>query len=348
MRLDNYKERSDQGSVSVGDDTRLNAKDILKIWLKALVENSPLIIPKDFLKIIDGFKPEVIYTMGADFFTHRIVLYFAKRYGIPVVMHFMDNWRETAFTQDARLLGINRKLECQVEEIEKHMNYGLTISQCMADAYKKEYGHEYFALMHTIKPMDVEEIAHDGLNLVYAGGLHLNRNLMLHELSETIKSMPDVKLFIYTSKDNRTKYESEFSGVNTFFMDALPHSQIEEVYKTADVLVHVESFDKNVVDFTKYSMSTKIPEYMACKKPILCYAPEKLASSQCIVESGAGISVHAAEELCDAIESLRDKTTRISMGFAGLRYANENFSEDALAKVVSYVFSNSVKHGDKE
>ena len=339
LGYDNYMSCADREVGTADKNSRLTLSDIAKTSAKAMIENSAIAAPKAFLREVDEFDPELIYTMGSEFYTHKWVLFFANRYNIPIVMHYMDNWRETAFTQDKRLLWLNKKLNRQVCNLENRMHIGLTISQHMAEAYKTKYKHQYRALMHTVAPLNIKDIAHERLHLVYAGGLHLNRNDTLLLVSNAIAEDKDVKLYIYTSRKNREKYERVFQTKNTEFMDAVPHSRIAEIYENADVLLHVESFDQETVDYTKYSLSTKIPEYMICGKPIICFAPKNLASYRCIVESGAGVGIQTKEELMNSLDLLRDRNMRNQFGEAGKAYAIKHFSDDALMDVLNSVFS---------
>ena len=335
---DNYRECNEQKGTEAGGENVVSFKDILSSSVKAVVESSEIIAPKSFLKTVDDFKPEIVYSLGGDFNTLKWVDYFSRRYSIPIVMHYMDNWRETAYTQDSRLFWLNRKLQKQLYNLENRMTVGMTISQYMADAYSTKYGHKYCALMHTVSPFSMSPIEHDCIHLVYAGGLHLNRYKTLLTISNAISGMQDIKLFIYTSKHNRETFSGEFKASNTFFMNSVPHNRITEVYENADILLHVESFNEKIIEFTKYSLSTKIPEYLISGKPIICYAPDCIASYKCIVNSRAGIGVSSTGELINAIDLLKDENRRTQFGDAGKAYAEEHFSDEALVNVLQMVF----------
>ena len=122
------------------------------------------------------------------------------------------------------------------------------------------------------------------------------------------------------------------------FKDYVPHEKINEVYKDSDVLLHIESFDPKTVEYTKYSMSTKIPEYMAARRPIICYAPNCLAVYRYIEKTGAGISVSTSDELSCALDKLKDLHIRLQFGKQGEKAVKLYHSESNLKSVLKEVF----------
>ena len=65
----------------------------------------------------------------------------------------------------------------------------------------------------------------------------------------------------------------------------------------ADLLVIPYDFDRQSVQFIKFSMSTKVSEYMASGTPILVYAPEETA-----------VVKYARSEKWGSVVSQRNKT----------------------------------------
>ena len=53
---------------------------------------------------------------------------------------------------------------------------------------------------------------------------------------------------------------------------------VEKPKQKADILLHVESFDKKAIASTKYSFSTKIPEYLSAGKCVFAVGPSNVAS----------------------------------------------------------------------
>jgi glycosyltransferase involved in cell wall biosynthesis len=67
-------------------------------------------------------------------------------------------------------------------------------------------------------------------------------------------------------------------------------TQIAEIYAKADILLHMESFDKRAIASTKYSFSTKIPEYLSANKCVLAVGPDEVASVRYLADFACVIS----------------------------------------------------------
>ena len=82
----------------------------------------------------------------------------------------------------------------------------------------------------------------------------------------------------------------------------------EELIKTlnkADVLVFVESFAEEQIEKTRYSLSTKIPEYLSLKKPIFAVGPENISSMRYI--SDTAMCVFEIGEIYNRLKAVLNK-----------------------------------------
>ena len=135
-------------------------------------------------------------------------------------------------------------------------------------------------------------------HFVYAGGLHLDRWKALKEIAEAIKKTDGKGILdIFTSKDSIELYHSNFKMLPVAFHEAVPHEHINEVYQKADVLVHTEVQSEKMKGFFKYSISTKIPEYLATEKPILFYGPQDMKLFEYLLQNRVALMASAKEEL---------------------------------------------------
>lgn len=111
-------------------------------------------------------------------------------------------------------------------------------------------------------------------------------------------------LDIFTSKDNIELYRSGFETLPVAFYEAVPHERIDEVYQKADVLVHTEIESENLKGFFKYSISTKIPEYLATGKPILFYGPRDMKLFEYLLQNQVALTAGTKEELYECVKRL--------------------------------------------
>lgn len=331
----------------------INSKNKMSIMLRnsviAYADILPLLPPKDLLEKVENFKPDCIYTLGASVLTMKLALYFSKAFNIKIVMHFMDNWPDTLYKEGFITIPCHYIMQNKLKKIYDHMDCGMTISDKMAEEYTKRWNKEHIPLMNVVSKIEENPLIREddkAIIFTYAGGLHLERWKSLLKISETIKresifTNKKIEVRIYTSFDNRETYEYLFDKNTVKFYDYVEHNSISKVYKSSDVLIHIESFDPDIVKFTKFSLSTKISEYMSSGKPILLYAPENIAVSEYISEHKAGLTCRNSEELSCSIKKLvNSKELRSSLATNGISCAKENHSIDNALNRLDKAFKN--------
>ena len=69
------------------------------------------------------------------------------------------------------------------------------------------------------------------------------------------------------------------------FHQGLTGVELADAMRRSDILLHVESVNKEFHSLTKLSVSTKIPEYMCLTKPVIAFGPADVASFSVIAEA---------------------------------------------------------------
>ena len=335
-------------------EASLNPKAMFKTFMLGLINSSPIIIrDKDILKSIDSFNPDIVYTLGADIIPLKLALFFSKRYNdIPILLHYMDNWPETKYSNSPLLILFYRKLQKLLKIIRNNNKWALVISDKMAYVYNSKYKPvKHYSIMNAIdvhmgKPVFEDKKKDTATVFAYLGGLHLGRDKQLIKVQNIINQINNIekqekaKLLIYTTQENRERFEQNFDKKCVKFKDYVPHEQVFEEYSRADVLLHIESFDESLVEFTKYSISTKISEYMYSGRPILLYAPEEIAVYQYVQSCNCGLCASNTASLIGSIKKLiYDVDLRKKLGQNGYKNAVKNHSKDAAYHTIMNVSS---------
>jgi len=321
--------------------------DITKTFVKYLSDSLFVCNKNSFLyEAISQFGPQVIYTIGESLFTLKACLFFAGEFKIPVVIHYMDNWRETLYPDKGVLKILNLLLNRTLNEVQDKVNNALVISPKMKEAYSLQNPNiEYRVLLNSVpdswfqlnaKQTDTQK---DTITFAYIGGLHLGRWKSLLDIEKSIKELAKcgikARLFIYAPQKDSNEFSHEFDAGITVFKGFLPHDQISIAYEHADILVHTESFEQQVIEYTKYSLSTKIPECMATGKPILCYAPKVLAVSEYIDNVQAGIVVDNYNDLLEAVYKLASsQAIQTELGQNGIRTVRDHHTQNKACQIL--------------
>jgi hypothetical protein len=314
---------------------KLSTKRRIKYLLKYFSESIFVMNKKNKVyKELEQYKPEVIYTVGESLFTLKASLFFSKKFNIPIVIHYMDNWRETLYPNRGMLKFLNFLFSKKLNEVESRMKNGLVISPKMKEKYSLiNQNVNYNVLLNSIDNVqnnkEINNIEEDPIIFSYIGGLHLNRWESLLEIERCIGELNKIgissKLFIYTPKVDEMKFLDKFNKKYTLFKGYLSHDKVNHAYNKASILVHIESFQEHVIRYTEYSLSTKIPECMSKGKPILCYAPKFLAVSEYINTTNSGIVVDNYNDLLkESINLAENRELRKELGQNGVLTAKKN------------------------
>ncbi|MDP4119780.1 MAG: glycosyltransferase [Bacillota bacterium] len=323
------------------DDNASAEKFSFKTLLKSYMDTSPVIIKKNVYKAIEEYNPDVIYTMLGSIKIAKMVYKIAKKTNKKVVFHFMDDWVEDIYAQSA-LTKIPRTIFYRLfKKLLKRTNCNLAISKAMAEEYEKRYNKKFDYIMNSVTHFgECKELNNNSVKLIYMGGLHLERWKLLKDLAEILKKYDNIKLEIYAPLNDAKQYSKLIENKNVKFMQPVEHKMVNSVLSSSDIAVFCESFDNNIAKYTRFSLSTKIPEYFSSGLPILCYAPKYLASSQYIAESECGICAENLQELQDALDKLiRDRDIYRKLSENCINTAKSNHLQETTQNKLISVFS---------
>lgn len=261
-------------------------------------------IDKSLRKEVEKFSPDLIYTLLGNEYIMKLVNKISSIYKLPIIPHFMDDWPGTRFSNNIFLAPIRKYSMGLLKKILNRSSICLTISKKMADEYEKKFSKKCLPLMNCVQ-ID-EKLSFADINsaekvFIYTGGLHLYRWESLLLVSEAIEKLAsegcDIKFEIYTMENDTTAYSHYFdNSKHTIFCSRLTPEALNKQLKTAFACIHAESFDSKAKEYTRLSISTKIPEYMAAARPIIAIGPKDIASIEHIIDNSCGLYCDASSE----------------------------------------------------
>lgn len=304
-----------------------HAKEIVRdvLWSCANWFNSELRI------WIDKQKPTCIFLApGSGSFIYKIALKISEEYRLPIVSYVCDDF----FFYDYRKSFFNKIWKKRLDKISEKCfrKSKLIIAICdeISEPYYEYFGTECRTVMtgSTIKiPKDLD-IGAEVKNISYFGKLSLNRFLPLLKVCQEVDLLNDefgknIIVNIYTDKPSK-EIKDAFSDVRCVrFHDFLKGQEFIDAYCSADVLLHVESFDEENRSRVMKSVSTKIADSMTSGIPLLTYAPKGIASVNYLDRNGLCIATNEAE-LREKIHSITDFGYRTNLHRIQLELAGEN------------------------
>ncbi|HEX4485650.1 MAG TPA: glycosyltransferase [Terriglobales bacterium] len=304
-------------------DTRPKGERALS-WLSAEIRTPvgeailrlPGVLSLQLRAWIEEFQPEVIYSITASAAMLRLVTKVAEWRKIPIVPHFTDDWISWLYRDDLFGWWLRPSLLYWFERCLDRSPVRLAVSRRMADEYTDRYGGTFSVFtnpheMPLTRPRPAVKPADSPAKLVFVGGLRPGREKTLltvaRAVSDARKAGVACELDIYSFPEDLTPCQETLAandGVRV--MGWAKPGAVAAILQGADVMVHVESFEKAMIEKTRLSFSTKISAYLAAAKPILVCGPGTLASCDLVATSGSGISVpkDSVEQVSAAIQSL--------------------------------------------
>ena len=340
------RDRGDSNHGAAVEVNRLSGSPVV-ILARAFLDILPKRLDRKAYSVIDSFNPDVIYTTGENITTLIQALKISKRYNAPIVMHMMDNNEDSvyAFLPYTKLF---RSIYLSLlGKVYKRSCYNIAISPKMAKEFSSRHKVQFDYAMNCItETHESTEKVNNPLRFVFSGGLHGGRANMLKKMGEIISSdkwlANNVSLDVFTSPANVAYYKDELSNVLNL-NNYVPQEEMFENLGEADVLVHCESFEQEEIEFFRYSMSTKIPEYLSVGRPILCFGPMEICTVEYLADNNVGCVATNPEELRQSIELLaKNRILRNEYGKNALKLADDYLAYK-VAEKVERVFSESLK-----
>ena len=244
---------------------------------------------------LDIFKPDTIFVLAGGSLLSLYTAFLVSRfYNIPFSIYITDNYLYD--NNDSGFL--KRRMGCYVDKIYRfyfaRAKTIFVISRELGERFNSLYRVDYQILINPglDYPLPDESqfsmVSKSGQGIIigYFGGLHFSRCQSIVALAERLQDWrPNSVIRVYS----HSKANVDPVPQNLSFHSAVYGASLMNAIESCDVLLHVESFDPTIFDDIRYSISTKIPEAMSLRKPLIAVGPSKASSIALIKENDLGI-----------------------------------------------------------
>jgi glycosyltransferase involved in cell wall biosynthesis len=325
----------------------------LRASAAAALDLTPLVIVGELRYWVRQQRPQVIYSPLGSIRMLRLVLGLSRRHDLPVLPHFMDDWPTTLYRH--QIGGYARRtLDRLLDRVLARSVTQLCISPGMGREYEQRFGLPATIIGNPVSDALLSEppsTTHDG-DLVYVGGLHVERWRTLHAIATALAQLPDdgagsrPMLVIHAPDTHRAQWESRFADLTSVrFGTFIPAHEVPARLRRAGALVHVESFDDAVRMFTRLSVSTKIPQYLASGRPVFAVGPGDVESVD-LLRRNRLAAVCSSPHPGEIGEQLRQFLTgsgdAAGMTRRGMSYARDNYAASVVARKFRQAVDRSI------
>ncbi len=280
------------------------------IWSLGKWKNSNL---DNFL---DEVKPDIVFMPVYNcWYPHKVLNYIKKKTNAEIVLfHADDNYTLKQISFSPLYWLYRFRLRHWVRKSEKISSLDYAISDIQREEYSKAFKKDikilYKGQDFTVSP---EKKSSDSgvIKMVFTGNISVGRYKSLAMIGREIKKINSdkkrIELDIYTKTPMTKKMKRALDiegAVN--LKGGVDASEIMEIQRNADVLVHAESFDLKSKLAVRLSFSTKIVDYLYNSKCIFAIGPKDVASIKYLVENDAAIVAFDKKSVEEKLKALID------------------------------------------
>lgn len=272
-------------------------------WLGIFHQASKIIISESLRNWLSEFKPEVLYVQIGSRETLLFSIQLIDLLKIPSVNHVMDDWPSAL--NNKGLLGDfwYKKIDAELRRFNDKIDLHFSISEAMSEEYFKRYNKEFIPFHNPVESeIWLPHVKRDyilnkeNITILYSGRIGIGITESLMDVASAIDTIRDeaikIKLHIQTFTidpviiNNLRKFNCV--AINSF----APYEQLPKIFSEADILLLANDFSEKGLAFLKFSMPTKVSEYMISGTPVLLYAPKETAISKFFTSNDCGCCVN--------------------------------------------------------
>lgn len=236
---------------------------------------------------IKEIKPDIIYFQPSTIENIKFVNELHQLSGIPYVVHVMDNFLDVNTL--SKKLNSKKALVVKqsLDDLVKKSNLCMGICEEMCKQYGKEFDRTFHSFQHAVdnkfwfRNYSIRSNP-ESFVILYAGRTSIGTSNSLFLLAQAIdncnKNHNCNFEFQIQSTSKAPGLLKKFSKYNCVrICKPVPYNHLPDRYTEADLLLLPMDFDKESLNYIKYSMPTKVPEYLISGVPIFVLAHETTA-----------------------------------------------------------------------
>lgn len=319
----------------------------------AYAKYAPSSIPTAVDRGVAAFGPEVIYSALESRRIMGVALDYAQRLTVPLVPHFMDDWMTAAASPRSGLLDAwaRRDLERKALCVMHYAPVRLVIGEHMAVAYERRYGYQFLPFSNCIdlggRPVaGPSRGTSETFRFGFAGGVHLGRADALTDVIDALEHLnaegAKTEIVIYRRGMTEALPHTVLRAPLARLANAREESLLETAGCEVDALLLVDTFEETGRRYSQFSLSAKLPWYLAAGVPVFAYgAPELGTIRFCLERQCADVVVRRDAGLLRSRlgRFVNDRGLRETLGAKARLVAEECFDarvqRDAFRRVLS-------------
>lgn len=277
---------------------------------------------KEFDQFIDDFNPDIVFgTLPDGPLISNLMLYVKKRKNIPLITYPWDDYYSLKHTNLSPIFWIRKIMQRHyLFKTAEQSDFLYVISNLMKEEYEKCF-HKDCRILFKGYHFNVDQPIEDRklslpIHLVYMGNIGAGRWKTLALLASAIKEINQdgqkfiLDIYTLSPSDDKMKSALNIEGCSKLNLP-VPNDEKKKVMDAADILLHVEPFNKSEYQFYRASFSTKLVDYFYSAKCILAIGG-MTASTDYLVRNDAAICITDKSKIKESLIKIVDKPQLIN------------------------------------
>ncbi|MBE6802790.1 MAG: glycosyltransferase family 4 protein [Ruminococcaceae bacterium] len=275
---------------------------------------------KELDKFLDEYDADVLFfPVYANVYMNRLQNYIRKRTKKPVVLYVSDdNYSYKSIAKTPVSLFTRFWLRTQEKKLFKNAEKIMVIAPKQKEEYDRLFNTNSVILTKGIDfsviPYE-EKSLNKPIKMVYTGKLIIGRWLSLAKIAEALgeinKDETKVELDIYTTDTLTEEQKIKLNRNGCSVKGALTLDEVQAVQKQADILVFVESLEKEFRYTARLSFSTKITDYLKSGKCIFAVGDKDIAPIDYFNRYDSAVTATSYDEIGEKLKELINNENRI-------------------------------------
>ena len=299
-------------------------------------------------KWITEANPDFLYALLSTRHSILFATAMVEKYNKPLIIHFMDDWPATIGKDTITPIYWNRKINTELKRLLSLSEKKIAISQLMAEEYRKRFGGDWeyfhnpivfscwedFQKKHISLPKNI-------LKVGYFGRIGIANEQSIKIFMDVVSSCQltfHIEFHLYTND-----IKSNHNYKNVFFHSFLDNSLMPVTISSFDFLLLPISFSDKDVQFAKYSIPTKLSEYLISGVPIIVLAPKNMALSEFVRNNICGLCINSTntnEIVAKLNDFICDLTIQRQYSENGKNIAYNEFEINIVGERFKKIFQN--------
>lgn len=308
-RLFRYEDLSTEFSNDQGSLKKPKSKGPVYRFIRNVIWKKTYWDTEELEKLVETFQPDFIFVgFSKDFFIFDIALHFSKKLSVPLILSIADDY---VFFDEYRGKLLNRLYRKKYLKLVNECFKRTAFCVFESEKINKKYTSEYQLTGHTIfisSDLNINEACEPkNKSFCYFGNLEYGRGESLIEVAEALAQISGEYSVEVYSKDIEELSKRNLPN-NMILHSQIPYEEVIVKMEECFCLLLVEGFSQKNVEMTKYSLSTKVADYLSFKKPLLAYGDKECGAIDFLCEHNLGYVATRKQELQKTIRNVLEKT----------------------------------------